>query len=75
MSVQSVVDVRVRYSDTVKIPDDIYEPIYTASPLMQSVEDSIASGHYVWKKYLIGFLGQNFKIMLHPEFADVLEFE
>lgn len=68
-------DLRVRYSDDVKIPDDIYEPIYTVSPFMQSVEDSIALGHYVWNKYLLGFLGKNFRIMLHPEFADVLEFD
>ena len=68
-------DVRIRYNDNVKIPDDIYEPVYTASPFIKSVEDSIALGHYVWtNKYLLGFLGRNFKVMLHPEFADILEF-
>jgi hypothetical protein len=65
----------VRYSDNVKIPDDVYEPIYSARPYIQSSEDSIALGHYVWNKHLLGFLGKNFSVMLHPEFEDILEFE
>ena len=55
------------------IPDDYYEPAYSYFQYSKSSEDSIAGGHYLWRKNLIGYLGKETGVMLAPEWGEILE--
>lgn len=55
------------------IPEDEYSPVYNYVPERKSAEDSIAGGHWCWRKVFIGYVGKVSGIMLGPEWAEVLE--
>lgn len=59
---------------TPEIPDDEYEAIYNMVPDRMSAPDSMAMGHYVWRRVFVGFRGKVTGVMLSPEWADALEF-
>lgn len=56
-----------------KIPSDEYEPAYHYIQHTKSTPDSIANGHYIWRRCMIGYVGKMTGIMLSPEWGEVLE--
>ena len=62
--------------DTDKIPEvprDDYQPVWNYQPFRVSAGDSLAMGHWVWRKVFVGYVGAITGVMLGPEWADILE--
>ncbi len=62
--------------DTGKIPEvpqDDYMPVWNYKPVRESASDSMAMGHWVWRKVFVGYVGAITGVMLGPEWADILE--